>query len=76
MESNINALDHSYRELLPIIDITITLGQAFGMPIGDTTMNVSIHEDNGGALILAAALPPQFTPRRNTMPLKPFDFIK
>ena len=26
-------------------------------------MNVSIHENNAGALILAKTLPPQFTPR-------------
>eukprot|EP00804_Cyclotella_cryptica_P015702 CCRYP_018922-RA/>CCRYP_018922-RA protein AED:0.46 eAED:0.46 QI:0/-1/0/1/-1/0/1/0/76 len=26
-------------------------------------MNVSIHEDNAGALVLAETLPPQFTPR-------------
>ena len=63
MESEINALAHSYRELFPIIDITKSLGQAVGLPIGETTMNVSIHEDNAGALILAKTLPPQFTPR-------------
>ncbi len=26
-------------------------------------MNVSVHEDNSGALVLAETLPPQFTPR-------------
>jgi hypothetical protein len=26
-------------------------------------MNVSVHEDNLGALVLAETLPPQFTPR-------------
>ena len=26
-------------------------------------MNVSIHEDNSGALVLGKTLPPQFTPR-------------
>ena len=63
MEAEINALAHSCRELFPIIDITISLGQSVGLPIGDTTINVSIHEDNAGALILAQTLPPQFTPR-------------
>ena len=33
------------------------------MPIGDTTINVSIHGDNAGVLILAQNLPPQFTPQ-------------
>ena len=63
MESDINALAHSCRELFPIIDITKSLGQVVGLPIGDTTMNVSIHEDNSGYLVLAKTFPPQFTPR-------------
>ena len=63
MESEINALAHRCREIFPIIGITISSGQAFGLPIGDTTMNVSIHEDNPGALILVKALPSQFTQR-------------
>ena len=64
MESDINALAHSCRELFPIIDITISLDKAVGLPIGDTTMNVSVREDNAGALILAKQFPLQFTPRR------------
>ena len=63
MESEIIALDHSCRELSPIIDTTKSLGQAVGLPIGDTAMNVSIHEDNTVEFILAMTLPPQFTPR-------------
>ena len=62
MESEINSLDHSCRELLPIIDITKSLGQAVGLPIGDRIMNFSIHEDNAGALILEKTLTPKFTP--------------
>ena len=63
MEAEINALAHSCRELFPIIDMTKSLGKAIGMPTGETTINVSIHEDNAGALVLAKTLPPQFTPR-------------
>ena len=37
--------------------------KSVNLPIGKTTMNVSIHEDNSGALVLAETLPPQFTPR-------------
>ncbi len=33
------------------------------LPIGKTTMNVSIHENNLGALALAKTLPPQLTPQ-------------
>ena len=32
-------------------------------PIQETTMNVSIHKDNAGALVLAKKLPPEFTPQ-------------
>ena len=63
MASEINALAHSCRELFQIIDITKPLGQAVGMTIGDTIINVSIHKDNAGEFILAKTLPPQFTPR-------------
>ena len=39
-------------------------GRAVGMPGENlTSMHVSVHEDNSGALILAQLLPPQFTPR-------------
>ena len=33
-------------------------------------MNVSIHEDNAGALILAETLPPQYTPRSKHYAIK------
>ena len=39
-----------------------SLGPALGIPAGPTTMKVSIHEDNAGALILAQKLPPEYTP--------------
>ncbi len=38
--------------------------------IGKTTMNVFMHEDNPGALVLAKTLPPQFTPRRKYYTVK------
>jgi len=63
MEAEIIALAHSCRELLPIMDMVKALSNAFGLPDPSTTMNVSIHEDNAGALVLAETLPPQFTPR-------------
>lgn len=63
MEAEIIALAHSCRELFPLMDMVGSLGKAVGLPIGNTTMNVSIHEDNAGALVLAKTLPPQFTPR-------------
>ena len=38
------------------------LGEAVGLPKDLTTMLISVHEDNSGALILAETLPPQYTP--------------
>ena len=35
-----------------------------------STMHVSIHEDNAGALVLAETLPPQFTPRSKYYAIK------
>ena len=40
-----------------------SLTPAVGLPFDSTSINVSIHEDNAGALILAETIPPQFTPR-------------
>ena len=40
------------------------------MPVSAATMNVSIHEDNAGALVLAETLPPQFTPRSTHYAIK------
>ena len=59
-----------------IIDITISLGQEVGLPIGDTTMNVSIYKDNSGALILDQVYHHNLICRANTMPPKPFGLVK
>ncbi len=37
------------------------MGRAIGLPVGNTTIQVSIHEDNAGALVLAKTLLPHFT---------------
>ena len=63
MEAEINALAACMRELIPIIDMVKELANAVGLQAGDVNMNVSVHEDNSGALVLAETLPPQFTPR-------------
>ena len=62
MEAEIVALAHSCRELFPIMDMVSSIGPSVGLGVGDTSMNVSIHEDNAGSLILAETLPPQYTP--------------
>ena len=62
MEAEIVALSHSCRVLLPLIDIAKQLSTALGQELSESTMQVSIHEDNAGALVLAQTLPPGFTP--------------
>ena len=44
------------------MDMVDLLGQSVGLLVGDATINVSMHEDNAGALMLAETLPPQSTP--------------
>jgi hypothetical protein len=70
MEAKIIALSACCRELFPIIDMVCSLAVATNLPIGNRTMNVSIHEDNLGALVLAKTLPPQFTPRSKYYAIK------
>jgi hypothetical protein len=71
MEAETIALAHCCRELFPVIDIVAELGKVVGLPADDmTSMHVSVHEDNAGALILAETLPPQFTPRSKYYAIK------
>ena len=63
MEAEVIALAVCMRELIPIIDMVKELTQSVGLQAGDVNMNVSVHKDNLGALVLAETLPPQFTPR-------------
>jgi hypothetical protein len=63
MEAEIVAMAHCARELIPIMQMVEFLGPAVNLPLDITSMHVSIHEDNAGALFLADTLPPQYTPR-------------
>ena len=63
MEAEVIALAACMRDLIPIIDMVRDLARAVGLHYGDVNMNVSVHKDNLGALMLAETLPPQFTPR-------------
>ena len=60
MEAKIVALAHSCRELFPIMDMVESMSKVFGLPNPKSSIQVSIHEDNAGALVLAETLPPQF----------------
>jgi hypothetical protein len=64
------------RELFSIIDMVRSMAEATNLPVGDTTMNVSIHKDNSGALVLAQTLPPQFTPRSKYYAIKTIWFCE
>ena len=70
MEAEVVALSHSCRVLMPIIDMTKELLSAFGLKLDSTSMKVSIHEDNAGALVLGNTLPPGFTPRSKHYAIK------
>ncbi len=43
------------------MEMVCSSAEATNLPIGNTTINVSTHEDNSRALVLAKTLPPQFT---------------
>jgi hypothetical protein len=52
------------------MDMVSSVTKSVKLSIGKTTMNVSIHEDNSGALVLAKTLPPHFTPRSKYYAIK------
>ena len=74
--AEIIALSACCRELFPIMDMVSSVTRSVKLPIGKTTMNVSIHEDNSGALVLAKTLPPQFTPRSKYYAIKTIWFCE
>ena len=76
MEAKVIALAHCCQELVPIMDMVSLLGTKVGLPVSRTTMNVSIHEDNAGALVLAETLPPWFTPRSKHYAIKTIWFCE
>ena len=64
MDTDIVALAHCCRELFPVYDIVKEVGKIVGLATDDlSSMHVSVHEDNAGALVLAETIPPEFTPQ-------------
>ena len=63
MESEIIATDNCRKELFPMIEIVTSIGKEVGRPMGDTMMNVSVHEENTGDLVLSRTFPPHITTR-------------
>jgi len=70
IEAEIIALAQSCKDLFPIMDIVEYMASVVGLPNPKTSMHVSIHKDNDGALILVETFPPQFTPRSKHYALK------
>ncbi len=50
MEAEIIVLSHSYHNLFPIMDGIIIMANALDLPVGDTTTQITMHEENTGAL--------------------------
>jgi hypothetical protein len=69
MEAEIIALSACCRELFPIMDMFSSVTKSVKLPIGRTTMNVSIHEDNSGALCVGKN-------SANTTESRQFGFMK
>jgi hypothetical protein len=63
MEAKVIALAACCKDLFPIIDLVESVTSSVNLPIRETMMQLSVHEDNSGALVLAKTLPPQFTPQ-------------
>ncbi len=57
-EVEIIALAHSCCKLISIMDGVSIMDKAIGLLVGNTTIQVLIHENNAGALVAAKTLPP------------------
>ncbi len=63
MEAELSALAHCMKELVGIMDLAKFFATYYELEPVETKINVTVHEDNSGALILANTLPPEYTPR-------------
>jgi hypothetical protein len=76
MKAKIIALLACCRDPFPIIDMVELLTSSVNLPIGETTMKLSVHEDNSGVLVLVKTLPPQFKPQSKYYAIKMIWFCK
>eukprot|EP00985_Skeletonema_marinoi_P016433 scaffold8836_cov89-Skeletonema_marinoi.AAC.3 len=63
MEAEISALAHCMKELVGIMDLAKLFSEYYGLEEVKTKFNITIHEDNSGALVLANTIPPEYTSR-------------
>jgi hypothetical protein len=68
MEAEVIALAACMTELIPIINMVKELTQSVGLQAGDVNMNVSVHEDNLGALVLGRLSIPINPPSLQDLP--------
>ena len=76
MEVEVIALLACCRDLFPIINMVESVTRQVNLPTEETTMKLSVHEDNSGALVLVKTLPPQFTPQSKYYAIKTIWFCK
>ncbi len=62
-EAEISALAHCMKELIGIMDLAKFFADYYELEPVETKINVTVHEDNSAALILANTIPPECTPR-------------
>ncbi len=60
IEAEIVALAHSCCEIFLIMEGVSIMGKAIGLLVVNTTIQVSVHEDNAGAFVLAETVLSQF----------------
>ena len=65
MEAEVIVMAACMRELVSIIDMVVDLARAVGLSSEGVNMNVSVHEDNSGALVLAETLLLEETARQS-----------
>jgi hypothetical protein len=70
MEAKKISLSVCCRDLFKKIDMVDSVTRQVNLQIGETTMKLSVHEDNSGALVLAKTLPPQFLPQSEYYAIK------
>ena len=76
MEAEIIALAACCKELFPIMDMVSSVTNSVKLPIGKTTMSVSIHDENSGALVLAKLCLHSPHPEASTTQSRRFGFFK
>ncbi len=76
LEAKIIAFLAYCKDLFPIINMVELVTCQVNLPIEETTIKLSVHEDNSGDLVLAKTLPPHFTPQSKYYTIKTIWFCE